>query len=104
MIVVGSVAVLLLVLTSPPPETLALLVTMPGALLATFTVNVMGGYEEWAESASLRVQVSVPSVHDHPVPLMAVAVSPVGTVSVTVTVLPSVCLAPMLVTVSVYVS
>ena len=37
LIVVGSVALSLPVLTSPPPETVAELVTLDGALLATFT-------------------------------------------------------------------
>src|ERR1700694_826701 len=41
--VVGSVAVSLLVLVSPPPDTVAVLVTLDGALLATFTVRVMAG-------------------------------------------------------------
>jgi len=42
-IVVGSLAVSLAVLISPPPDTLAVLVTDEGALLATFTVRVMAG-------------------------------------------------------------
>ena len=41
--VVGSEAESLLVLVSPPPETLAVLVTLAGALAATFTVSVMAG-------------------------------------------------------------
>jgi hypothetical protein len=41
-----------------------------------------------ALSTSVRVQVSVSSVHDQPVPLMAVAVSPEGRVSTTVMVSP----------------
>ena len=40
-------------------------------------------------------------LHVHPVPLAAVGVSPVGSVSVTVTVVPSVVVPPLLVTVSV---
>ena len=40
-------------------------------------------------------------LHVHPVPLAAVGVSPVGSVSVTVTVVPSVAVPPPLVTVSV---
>jgi hypothetical protein len=39
-----------------------------------------------AASTSLRVQETDASVHVHPEPLSAVAVSPLGTVSVTVTV------------------
>ena len=38
--VVGSFAVLLPVLDSPPPETWAVLVTVDGALQATLTVSV----------------------------------------------------------------
>ena len=41
--VVTSLAVSLVVLVSPPPETVAVLVTEAGALLATFTVRVMAG-------------------------------------------------------------
>jgi hypothetical protein len=40
--VVASFAVLLLVSVSPPPDTLAELVTELGALDATFTVSVIG--------------------------------------------------------------
>ena len=43
MMVVGSLAVLLSSLTSPPPKTVAVLVTLAGALVATLTVRVMGG-------------------------------------------------------------
>ncbi len=43
MIVVGSLAVLLVEFASPPPETVAVLVTLAGALVETFTVRVMGG-------------------------------------------------------------
>jgi len=42
-IVVGSVAVLLEVFPSPPPDTVAVLVTPPTALLPTFTVSVIDG-------------------------------------------------------------
>ena len=41
--VVASLAVLFAVLLSPPPLTVAVLVTLDGALLATFTVTVMSG-------------------------------------------------------------
>src|SRR5437879_5720535 len=37
--VVGSLAVLLLVLSSPPPDTMAWLTTLAGALVATSTVS-----------------------------------------------------------------
>src|SRR3972149_6323899 len=43
MTVVGSFAVSLPVLVSPPPETGAGLVTLAGALVATLTVSVMDG-------------------------------------------------------------
>jgi hypothetical protein len=41
--VVASEAVLLAVFASPPPETVAVLVTPDGALVATVTVTVMAG-------------------------------------------------------------
>ena len=41
--VVGSDAALLAVFSSPPPDTVTLLVTAAGALGATFTVSVSGG-------------------------------------------------------------
>src|SRR5689334_13863415 len=84
--IVGSVAVLLAALVSPPPETVAVLVTLAGALAATFTLSMMGGYEAPALSASARVQVVVASVQVQPLPAIAAAVSPAGSVSVTVTV------------------
>ena len=40
---VGSLAVSFEVLISPPPETVAVLVTLAGALAATFTVSVRAG-------------------------------------------------------------
>src|ERR1700719_4606315 len=83
--VVVSFAVLLAVLTSPPPDTAATFVTDAGAFAATFTVNVMSGYAAPAGSWSPHVQVSVDNVHDQPVPDIAVAVRPDGSVSVTVT-------------------
>src|SRR5438445_769798 len=56
-----------------------------------------------AASASDRVQLSVPSVQLHPVPLMALAVKPLGNVSVTVAV-PLVGPVPTLLAVMVYVA
>ena len=100
-IVVGSLALLLPVLISPPPETFAMLVTVNGALLATLTVSTTGGQISPAARASLRLQVSVPSVHVHPVPLIAVAVRASGSASVTVTV-PLVDNSPMFFTAMVY--
>ena len=41
--VVGLLAPLLLTLASPPPLTVALLVTEPAAFAATLTVSVIGG-------------------------------------------------------------
>ena len=41
--VVGSVAVSLLVFNSPPPETVAILVTLAGAVADTLTVSVNAG-------------------------------------------------------------
>ncbi len=41
--VVGSLAVSLAAFVSPPPETVALLVTLGGAFEATFTVKVIAG-------------------------------------------------------------
>src|SRR3989304_2004232 len=43
LIVVGSLAELLVVFVSPPPDTVAVLVTLEGALEATFTVRGIAG-------------------------------------------------------------
>src|SRR5436189_19161 len=83
--VVASLAESFPVLVSPPPDTEAELVTLAAALLATFTVKVIAGKLAPAASASLRVQVKVPSTQVHPLPAMAVAVRPAGKVSVTET-------------------
>ena len=92
---------LLVTFVSPPPLTVAVLVTFAGALLATSTASVMTGWLAAAASVSLRVQVSVPSVQPQPLPEIAVADRPVGSVSTTVTVDPSVGIPPSLPTVSV---
>jgi hypothetical protein len=76
----------LVVLSSPPPETVAEFVTELDALPATVTVTVTAGYDDPDVSASERVHVSVPSVQLHPVPEIAVAVKPLGSESVAVTV------------------
>ena len=47
------------VLVSLPPETVALFVTLAGALLATPTVNVIGGALAEAAIAAELVQVTV---------------------------------------------
>src|SRR5437899_2668065 len=77
-IVVGSFAVLLPVLVSPPPETVAVLVTVTGALLATLTVRVMGGWLAPGARVSLRVQGPEGGGQIQPLPDMAVAVRPSG--------------------------
>src|ERR1035441_7516910 len=99
MTVVGSLTVSFAVLISPPPETLAVLVRLT-ALVATSTTTVMGGYPAPAAKLSERVQVSVPRSAVQPAPLMAVAVSPAGSVSTTLTV-PTVAALPISVTVMV---
>src|SRR6478735_4346290 len=82
---VGSVAVLLLVDESPPPDTVAVLVSEGPAFAATFTVTLMGSYVPLAARASARVQLTVASVQTQFVPVIAVAVKPAGSVSTTVT-------------------
>src|SRR4051812_45487625 len=88
----------------------AVLTTVAAAPLATDTVIVIGGYAAPAARTSLRVQ-RVP-VHVQPGPEAAIgpaptpglltrADSPAGSVSVTVTALPSVASEPRLLTVSV---
>jgi hypothetical protein len=99
-IVVTSVATLLVVFVSPPPVTVAELVTLDGALPATLTVSVSAGYVLPAASAVLRVHVSEESVQLQAEPLSAVAVNPAGRLSVTVTT-PLVDAVPLLRTVSV---
>src|SRR3954454_1464887 len=96
---------------SPPPATFGALASVAAAPAATLTVIVIGGYDAPGASTSERVQrlVLVP-VHVQPGPEAAVgaaprpglltsAESPLGSVSVTVTALPSVGSAPTLVTV-----
>jgi hypothetical protein len=89
-IVVGSLTLAHGEPTQPPPTTDAWFVSDDAALLATLTVTVIAGYDEPAASASERVHVFVDTEHVHPVPLSPVKVKPVGGVSVTVTVEPSV--------------
>src|SRR5688572_14588400 len=84
-IFVTSLALLLEALLSPPPATVATLVTFAGAAVATFTVRVIGGYVVPAASTSLLVQLRVASVQLQPIPSNPVAVNPCGNVSVTVT-------------------
>jgi hypothetical protein len=73
-------------LLAPPPETIALLMSGEEALAATVTVRVIGSNELPMANASLRVQVNVPNTQFQFAPLIAVAVRPAGSESVTVTV------------------
>src|SRR6476620_1300523 len=84
---VVSLAVLLPVkaLPSPPPDTVALLMTVAGALAETFTVRRIGGKVAPDASESERVHVSVANAHDHSVPAIAVAVKDGGSASTTET-------------------
>ena len=86
-IVVESVAVLLPVLTSPPPATVAVLVRVAGALGATSTVSVSAGAAAPAAIAPLCVQESGRQrVQVQPAPLQTPSPSDqLGNVSVTVT-------------------
>src|SRR5579859_1779015 len=63
---VGSVAVSLDVLNSPPPATVTLgVVVCVVSVVPTFTVNVIGGYEVESCSTSLRVQTAVCPLPEH---------------------------------------
>src|SRR5207244_1963471 len=62
--VVGSVAVLLPGVVSPPPDTMAVLIKDGAALAATSTVTVIEGYAAPAASGSERLQFTVgPGAH-----------------------------------------
>ena len=61
------------------------LVTVPGALEATFTVTVMAGKLEFPASASLRVHEDWRRVQVQPVPVIDTNVRLAGSISVTVT-------------------
>src|ERR1017187_6527916 len=78
--VVGSLA--LADEAAPPPETEAVLVTLTGALAATFTVRVSGGKLVPAAREPVRTQSSksptITSSHSQPVPWTETAVSPAG--------------------------
>ncbi len=67
---VGSVAVSLLVSSSSPPETVTVLVTDKGALLATLTTSEIGGklWPDGNESAPVRVQETLPMSQLQPAP------------------------------------
>src|SRR5271165_5564279 len=81
-ITVTSVAVLFPGVLSPPPETTAVLVKLAGATPETFTVKVIAGYAAPPARTSLLVHIRMLSVQVHPVPAIAVAVSPAGSRSV----------------------
>jgi hypothetical protein len=100
--VVGSVAAG--VFAAPPPDAFAVFVTLAGALAATCTVSVIALPEAAAAIAVALVHVTTPpaALHVHPVPLAALKVKPVGSVSVTVSV-PDVARFPELLTTSAYV-
>jgi hypothetical protein len=95
-----TVTVPLVVVTSPPPETDAVLVTDAAADCATLTVIAMAGNAALLATTVVLVQVTVCSTIPQlqPTPDAAVGVSPAGKVSVTVLV-PLVAPPPMLVTV-----
>src|SRR5213592_561622 len=93
---VGSAAVSLVVFVSLPPNTVAVLVTLGGALLATFTVRVNIELLPPMRGCVRVHAVSVPQVQ-FPGGLMAVAVNPAGSVSVNV-IVPLVGKVPLLVT------
>src|ERR1700694_4388191 len=80
---VRSVAVSFAVLTSPPPETVAVFVTGVTADWATLTVIEMDGNDALLATTAVLVQVTVwqtlPQVQ--PAPEAAVGVSPAGGVS-----------------------
>ena len=92
---------LFVMFASPPPETVAVLVTEAAANCATFTVIEMAGNDPLLATTAVLVQVTIcatiPQVQ--PLPDAAVGVSPAGSVSVTV-VVPLVAAAPMLLTVN----
>jgi hypothetical protein len=102
-IVVGSVAVG--ELFAPPPEAVALLVRLPGAVdVGTLTVSVIAGNAADAAIAAELVHVTTcaAALHDQPLPVAVAYVSPAGRVSVTV-VVPNVVALPVLLAVTVYV-
>ena len=98
---VRSVAVSFAVFTSPPPETVAMLVTALAADCETFTVIEIAGNDPLLATTSVLVQVTVCATiaHVQPVPEAATGVRPAGSVSVTV-VVPLVSVPPMLLTVN----
>src|SRR5260370_29339690 len=86
--VTGSLAISLAATldASLPPDTVTVLVGNGGALAATSTVSVIGGYDAPAARTFAVVHVAVATVQVQPLPLMAVAVKDAGRASATVTV------------------
>src|SRR5436305_5152408 len=83
-IAVGSLAELLAWFASPPPETAAMFVRLAGALAATLTVTVTGGYAPPATRLFERVQVRLARFEVQPEPPIAVMLRPAGKASVIV--------------------
>src|ERR1017187_5802951 len=85
-ICVGSLAVVLArPSTAPPPQdTVAVLPTVEGAVLATFTVRVSGGRPAPGSTSAPTVHGPAGCVQLQPLPLIFVASRPAGTVSETV--------------------
>src|SRR5262245_50680164 len=81
---VMSAALSLAMLVSPPPATAAEVVTLLGALGATVTVSVSGSALAPIANTSVREQGPAGWGQLQPVPLIAVAVRPAGTVVLTV--------------------
>lgn len=81
-----NVEVLFAAFVSPPPDNVIVDTAVAGAFAATLKVTLMVGKLAAPANASARVQVKVASVQVQPVPLMAVALRPVASVLVTVTV------------------
>src|SRR5437899_2769673 len=87
---VTSVAELFAVFTSPPPATVAVFVTMGGAVAATLTVRMKAGKLAPAASTSERIAVTVWPLNETVQPLIvplsaAVGAKAAGSASLTVT-------------------
>ena len=85
--VTTSVASLLVLLVSPPPDTVAVLLTLGAAGAETATVNVIGlalVAPALITPALVQVTVCPVALHAHPVPLAETYAKPVGKASVTV--------------------
>ena len=82
-VTVRSLAVLLAGVLSPPPETRATFVKLPGASVGTATVSVIGAAALDAARPPESVQLTTwpLTVHVQPVPLASVGTIGAGTVS-----------------------